>query len=93
MTEHPRWSVDVFHVLDRHHQQLILAALNDAGREVVALGADSGHYVFVIVETCSLADRVLAWQTVKDIDRHARKSYSFRPLERTALRMPELSTG
>ena len=93
MTEHPRWSVDVFHVLDRRAQQLILDALNDAGREVVALGADSGHYRFVMVETSSLADRVLAWQTVKDIDRHARKSYSFRPSGRTPLRMPEVPTG
>ena len=92
MPENPKWSVDVFHVAP-HRQQLILDALHDDEREVVALGANSGHYAFVIVETCSLADRVLVWQTVKDLDRHARKSYSFRPSGRTPLRMPEPLTG
>jgi hypothetical protein len=78
MIEH-RWSVDVFHVRDEAHQQMVLEALDTVERDVIGFGTRSGHYAFVIVETNSLADRVLVWQTIRKVDVRARKSYSFRP--------------
>lgn len=83
--EHRRWSVDVFQDLDHEHQQTILEAFRHLDKELVALGTQSGHYYFVIVETGLLSDRIYAWQTVRQLDIHARKSYSFRPPQYTGL--------
>ncbi len=88
MPEHHRWSVDVFHVRDHEHQQIILDTLLRAERDLTALGTMTGHYEFVIVETCSVADRVFVWQTVRACDASARKSYSFRPPEPTRRSRP-----
>jgi hypothetical protein len=93
-SEHPRWSVDVFQVQDHEHQQTILQAFQDLDRQVVALGTQSGHYFFVIVETGLLSDRIFAWQTVKRLDVHARKSYSYRPPQYAGLiRTPTAPAG
>jgi hypothetical protein len=75
-----RWSVEVYYVLDRDRQQRILEAFRDSTREeITALGTQSGRDWFVVVETGSVEDRFFARNTIKSIDVHATRSYSFKP--------------
>ena len=80
MSEQRRWSVEIYRVLDHDRQQRILEAFRDMARaEVTALGTQSARDWFVVVETCSWDDRLLARSTVAAIDVHAARAYSFRP--------------
>jgi hypothetical protein len=71
------WSVEIYQVLDHVHQQLILEVFHElAHPNVIALGTQSERDFFVIVEVCSLADRVFAHQTIYAIDAQAARTYS-----------------
>ena len=71
------WSVEIYQVLDHNHQQRILHVFRElAHPNVIALGTQSGHDWFVVIEVSSLADRVFAHRTICAIDRHATRTYS-----------------
>ena len=75
----PRWSIEVYHVMDHERQQRILEAFRDIGRaDVTALGSQSGHDWFVIVETSSGNDKFLARSTIRTIDMHATRAYAYK---------------
>jgi len=72
-----RWSVEIFEVVDRDHQQRILEVFLEIARpHVVALGTQSGHTYYVIVEVSLEADRTFVRQTISAIDTHARRMYT-----------------
>lgn len=72
-----RWSVEIYEVTDRDHQQRILEVFLEISRpQVVALGTQSGRTSYVIVEVPSAADRLFARRTITAIDAHARRTYS-----------------
>ena len=71
------WSVAIDEGVDQDHQQRSLEVFLEIGRpKVVALGTQSGHNAYVIVEVSSPADRIFARRTVSAIDAHARRTYT-----------------
>jgi hypothetical protein len=93
MFEEPRkqrWSVEVYYVLDGDRQQRILEAFRDssAREEITALGTQSGRDWLVVVETGSVEDRFFARNTIKAIDVHATRSYSFKPSQLVGPMLP-----
>jgi len=71
------WSIEIYHVLDHDHQQRILEVFRDVERpKVVALGTQSEHDWFVIVEVGSIEDRVFASRTIRVLDPRASRTYS-----------------
>ncbi len=78
-TQKTRWSVEIYEVSDHDHQQRILEAFLEIARpHVVALGTQSGHRWYVIVEVSSGSDKIFARCTISAIDDHATRTYSSR---------------
>ena len=71
------WSIEIYHVLDHDRQQRILEVFREVERpKVVALGTQSEHDWFVIVEVRSIEDRVFASRTIRVLDPRAARTYS-----------------
>ena len=71
------WSVEIYEVADRDHQQRILQVFLEIARpHVVALGTQSGRNSYVIVEVSSAADRIFVRRTISAIDARARRTFS-----------------
>lgn len=71
------WSFEIYQVRDVDHQQRILDVFRDIERpKVVALGTQSEHEWFVIVEVGSIEDRVFASRTIRVLDSRAARTYS-----------------
>ncbi|TXL61526.1 hypothetical protein [Aeromicrobium terrae] len=74
----PHWSVDVYRVSDREHQQRVLATFRAECRPAVtALGTQDATSWFVMIETSSTEDRLWSRLTVMAHDAMASRSYSF----------------
>ena len=72
-----QWSVEIYEVADRDHQQRILEVFREISRpHVVALGTQRGRSSYVIVEVSTAADRLFVHRTISAIDVHARRTYS-----------------
>lgn len=78
MSEHsPGWSVEIYEIVDHDHQQRILEVFLEIGQpNVVALGTQSGHRSYVVVEVSSGAESAFARRTITAIDSHATRTYS-----------------
>jgi hypothetical protein len=77
--ESKRWSVEIYHVMNRDRQQRILEVFRDIAHvDVTVLGTQSGRGHFVVVETSSWDDRFFARTTIASIDVHAARTYTFK---------------
>ena len=71
------WSIEIYQVLDQDRQQRILEVFREVERsKVTALGTQSEHGWFVIVEVGSIDDRIFASRTVRVLDPRAALTYS-----------------
>ena len=75
-----RWVVEIFEVLDHHHQQQVLELFRDIGRpDVSVLGTQDDRGWFIVVETSTSFDRIFARHIVMKVDPHATSTYLSKP--------------